>query len=92
MSEANKENCIEFLTGDSTVTVSFTSPRFCNRIKKLYEKNKEDFGYMVENNDNSICAKIPISWLRIQPNKKLSEEERQTMAERLAVNLAKGKE
>ena len=36
----NKENMIEFISGQRTATVSFTNRRHINRIKKLYEEKK----------------------------------------------------
>ena len=87
----NTENAVEFLVGDSTCTVTFTNQKHVNRIKKLYAKDKESFSYFVENADGSICAKIPLSWLRIMPPKKLdlSEDERQLFRERLAKNMGR---
>lgn len=80
----NKENAIEFLTGDKTCTVSFTNPKHVNKIKKLYEKYPDDFGYMVQNNDGSVCAKIPLNWVRINKptTKELTEEEKEVLRER----------
>lgn len=34
----NKENMIEFLSGQRTCTVTFTNQKHINRIKKLYEE------------------------------------------------------
>lgn len=88
----NAENAIEFLTGEQACVVSFTSPKHCNRIKKLYAKSGSEFIYLHENADNSICAKIPLSWLRIAPPKQmnLTEDERRIYAERLRKNIGRG--
>ena len=61
----NKENMIEFLAGTRTATVTFTNGKHIRKIKDLYETNKEDFKYYYENEDGSICAKIPLKWIRI---------------------------
>ena len=34
----NNENCIEFLSGESSAVVSFTNKKHIIRIKKLYEE------------------------------------------------------
>ena len=73
----NKENAIEFISGARTATVSFTNQKYTNRIKKLYEEHKDDFKYFVENDDGSVCAKIPLKWIRISPPRTVSDEQRE---------------
>ena len=82
----NIENAVEFLVGDNLCTASFTSQRHINRIKKLFGNHKQDFCYMVENKDGSICAKFPLSWLKITPptKREITEDERQALRDRLA--------
>ena len=82
----NKENAIEFYTSSGVCTVSFTSARHINRISKLYESNRSDFVYFTKNHDGSVCAKIPLSWVRITPptKRELSESEREVLRQRLA--------
>lgn len=86
--EANKENCVEFISGEHYCTVSFTNRKHINRIKKLYEERKDDFKYLHENKDGSICAKIPLKWMKINPGsttkRELTEEQRQELRDRLA--------
>ena len=83
----NSENMIEFISGTRTATVTFTNKKHINRIKKLYEERKDDFKYFVENKDGSICAKLPLKWIKISPPKRNSriytEEEKRKIAERL---------
>ena len=83
----NTENMIEFISGTRTATVTFTNQKHINRIKKLYEERKDDFKYFKENKDGSICAKLPLKWIKISPTKRNSriytEEEKQKIAERL---------
>ena len=83
----NNENCIEFLSGERSAVVSITNRKHINRIKKLYEERKDDFKYFHENTDGSICAKIPLKWIKISPTKRNSriytEEEKRKIAERL---------
>ena len=84
----NKENVLEFLTGQRTCVVSFTNPKHINRIKRLYEERKDDFTYLVENPDGSICAKIPLKWIKINPGSKekrvMTEEQKEVARLRLA--------
>lgn len=84
----NNENCIEFLSGERSAMVSFTNRKHINRIKKLYEERKEDFKYFHENTDGSICAKIPLKWVKLNPGSKngrvMTEEQKEAARIRLA--------
>ena len=70
MSERNTENVLEFISGTRTATVTFTNQKHINRIKKIYEDRKDEFKYLVENDDGSICAKLPKKWVKINPGSK----------------------
>ena len=84
----NNENCIEFLSGERSAVVSFTNKKHINRIKKLYEERKDDFKYFHENTDGSICAKLPLKWIKINPGSKngrvMTEEQKEAARVRLA--------
>ena len=84
----NSENMVEFISGTRTATVTFTNQKHINRIKKLYEERKDDFKYFVENPDGSVCAKIPLKWVRINPGSKtgrvMTEEQKEVARIRLA--------
>lgn len=88
MAERNMENVLEFISGARTVTVSFTNQKHINRIKKLYEERKDDFKYFHENTDGSICAKIPLKWVKLNPGSKtgrvMTEEQKEAARIRLA--------
>ena len=83
----NNENCIEFLSGERSAVVSFTNRKHINRIKKLYEERKDDFKYFHENTDGSICAKIPLKWIKLNPGSKngrvMTEEQKEAARVRL---------
>ena len=82
------ENVIEFITNSHTATVTFTNRKHINRIKKLYKEHKDDFKYFVENQDGSVCAKIPLKWIKINPGSKngrvMTDEQREAARIRLA--------
>lgn len=84
----NKENMIEFLSGTKTTTVTFTNQKHINRINNLYKERKDDFKYYVENPDGSICAQIPLKWIKINPGSKekrvMTDEQKKAASERLA--------
>ena len=83
----NLENMIEFISGTRTATVTFTNQKHINRIKKIYEERKDDFKYFKENTDGSICAKIPLKWIKINAGSKtgrvMTEEQKEAARIRL---------
>ena len=93
----NNENMIEFISGTRTATVTFTNQKYINRMKKLYEERGDEFKYFHENSDGSICAKIPLRWVKVNPGalpgtgtkRELTEEQKQALRERLAAGRAK---
>jgi hypothetical protein len=93
----NKENMIEFITGQHTTTVTFTNGKHIRKIKELYETNKDDFKSYIENADGSICARIPLKWVRISAGRtgskrEMTEEEKDILRQRLAEGRAKSKQ
>lgn len=83
-----QENVIEWLKGQRTCVVTFTNQKHINKIKKLYEEYKDDFVYYKENKDGSICAKIPLKWIKINNSKRnaeheYTEEEKEALRERI---------
>ena len=90
----NSENMIEFTSLCRSATVSFTNPKHIRKIKELYEEHKEDFKYFKLNSDGSVCAKIPLKWIRISAGRtgtkrELTEEQKQLLRERLAAGREK---
>lgn len=69
-----KENVIEFVQNSNTATVTFCQGRYISRIKELAERKPDEVQITAENKDGSIVAHIPTSWIRINPNRELSEE------------------
>lgn len=86
----SKENVVEFLSGQRTCTVTFTNQKHINRIKKLHEERGDEFKYYVENKDGSVCAKIPLKWVRINPGSKekreMTEEQKEILRQRFAAS------
>lgn len=78
----NNENCIEFLNNQHQITVSFCMQKWINKVKKLKEKHPDDVKILAENEDGSICARLPIKYLKISAPRKVSDEQRQATSER----------
>lgn len=80
------ENAIEFLDGQKTAAVTLHDRRLRNRILKLAEERPDEVAVICrpEENNGFLFAHIPVKWLRIQPPKQMSEEQREKAKERLA--------
>lgn len=84
MWEENKENVIEWLTGQHTITCTFNQTKYVNKIKSLAKKHPDKVKILAENSDGSICAKLPIKSLKLSIiERELSEEDKQIRAERM---------
>ena len=88
----NMENMIEFISGTRTATVTFTNQKHINRIKKIYEERKNDFKYFVENDDGSICAKLPLKWIKINSGSKTGRVMTEEQKEAARIRLQKARE
>ena len=88
----NSENMIEFISGTRTATVTFTNQKHINRMKKLYEERKDDFKYFKENKDGSICAKIPLKWIKINAGSKTGRVMTEEQKEAARIRLQKARE
>lgn len=75
------ENCIEWIKDQKQATLSLSQRRTISRVKKLAEKYPEECQIVAENKDGSVYAHIPVSWIKINPSMKLTEEQRTKRAE-----------
>lgn len=78
----NVENVIEFVKDSERAAVTFCQGRYKSRIKKLAAERPEECEIVAENQDGSLCAHTPVAWIKINPTKQLSEEQRREIAER----------
>ena len=72
----NVNECvIEWIKGESVVHITMPNhTRLKSRILELADKN-EEVEY-ITNEDGSIYASLPTNWIRINPSRKLTEEEK----------------
>lgn len=77
-----KENNIEWLNGQQTVTVTLSQGKFINKVKRLAETH-EDVQIVAENSDGSICAHLPLKFIKISAPRQLTEEQKEQARERL---------
>lgn len=85
------ENTIEFAKHSARATVTFSQLRYITRIRKLAEKHPEECQIVaidkVPGEGETICAHIPTAWIKIQPGRELTEEEREERSKRMLANI-----
>ena len=74
-----------------SVTGTFSQRKWISKIKKLAEKRPDEVEIVVENTDGSIVAHLPLSYIKISPPKKVSEEQKERMRLQAQKNIAEGK-
>lgn len=88
----NIENTIEFTKDSERATVTFSQGRYKTRIKKLAKSHPEECRIVAENQDGSLCAHIPVEWVKISPPKAVSELQRETSRRNISKVLSSGHE
>lgn len=86
-----RENCIEFLTGDDRATLTLTQRSMITKFKKLHSAHPTETDY-IQNRDGSICAHMPVSWIRFAAPAKLSDEEKERRRAVMAKNFERAPE
>ena len=87
--EPYKENVIEWIRDEKRATLSLSQRRTISRVKQLAEQYPEECQIVAENKDGSVCAHVPVEWIRINPGMELTEEQRKKKAETLRANRLK---
>lgn len=83
----NHENVVEWIDGNKTATVQLSGHRkLNNRIRELAEQYPDEVQICGENEDGSIVAHIPISYIYIKrpARRELNDEQKEELRERLA--------
>lgn len=81
--EKYTENVIEWVKDEKRATLTLSQRRTISRVKRLAEKYPDKCQILAENKDGSIYAHITVSWIRINPEMELTDEQRQQIAKRL---------
>lgn len=71
------ENVIEFLENQERATITFSQGRYKSRIKKFAAERPEECEIVAENADGSLCAHVPVAWIRITPPPTLTDKQRE---------------
>lgn len=80
-----KETVYEHESGKDTFTITAAERWSVSMVRKLREKHPEEVQIVAENSDGTLLARMPYSWMRITPKRKvnMSEEQRAAAAQRL---------
>ena len=81
-----KENCIEWLNGQDTMSVTLSQGRYISKVRKLAKKYPDLVQILAENNDGSIFAHMPLKSLKLNiiSPKELGDDEKEKLVKRLA--------
>ena len=89
----NPENCIEWLTGQHTITCTISQGKYISKIKRLAEKYPKKVNILAENEDGTILAKLPLKALKLNIiEKELTDEQREEMSKRFKKRIYGGNE
>ena len=86
----NPENCIEWLTGQHTITCTFSQPKFIKKVENLQKKHPEKVKILARNDDGTILCKLPIKSLKLSIiERELTEEQRKELSKKFKERLGK---
>lgn len=84
MAENTNECVIEWIPGRDYVGLTAKNgSAWKNRCEELEKKFPDDVKILARNNDGSIFAHLPYSYIKINPPRKYSDESKEKAAERL---------
>lgn len=75
------ENCIEWVRDTDRATLSLSQRRTINRIERLAKSHPAECEVIARNSDGSICAHVPVSWIKISSLRKVTEGQRERARE-----------
>lgn len=89
-----RETVYEHEHGRDTFTITAAERWSINMVRKLKEKRPDEVQIVAENPDGTLLARMPYSWMRVCPKRKvnISDEERDALIKRLNLARAKSQE
>ena len=89
----NPENCIEWITGQHTITCTISQGRFVKKIKNMAEQYPNKVRILKENSDGTILAKLPLKSLKLSIiERELTEEQREEMSKKFKQRMWGGED
>ena len=79
------ENVIEWQKGQQRATVTLSQQRVISRVEKLAGEHPGQCEIVARHKDGTLCAHIPVAWIKINQPKALTEKQ----LEQARINLLK---
>lgn len=76
------ENVIEWYNGQDVICVTLSQKRLINKVMKLANSYPNEVRIDKINDDGTVLCHLPLSYLKFQRPRELSEEEKQKARER----------
>lgn len=84
MSESMNENVIEFLRGEKTATLTLAgNTRLNSRVRKIAAERPDECQIVFENEDGSIMVHCPVKWIKVNPSREMTEEQKDALREHM---------
>ena len=78
------EFCIEWIKGNDYAGVTVPSgTALKSKLMRYAQERPDEVKLMVENKDGSAFFHVPVSYIKVSPPRKVSEEQREAAGERL---------
>ena len=81
--ELTQENCIEWIKGSRTATVTFPKGKYATKVAKLAEQYPDEVQICNANKDGSIGAHIPGAYISNRHPRIYSDDQKKKMGDRL---------
>lgn len=78
-----RETAWNHIAGEQTGTFYTAEQKWIDRITSWKEEYPDDVDIRYTNPDGSLVAHLPLSWFRVKPPKKLSDEHKAKLAANL---------
>lgn len=76
------ENVIEFLKGQTTATVTFSSEKWRRKLRRLRDEHPSEVDIFTDD-ETYTCGHVPVNWFKIHPPRALSDDQKAELAERM---------
>ena len=78
------EFCIEWIKGNDYAGITVPSgTALKSKLMRYAEERPDEVKVMAENSDGSAFFHVPVSYIKVSPPRKVSEEQREAAGERL---------
>lgn len=80
-----RETVYDHTSGDETFTITANDQWSITMVRRLAQKYPDDVKILARNEDGSLLAEAPKSWMRIIPRRKvnLTEERRKELSDKM---------